>query len=118
MSPLSFADKEWFAHRAAGLIVVHLRKEITSAFGCHVEESPERVDKIAGAMVLLGNRRSKAHLGAPEVADRAVLLPEDIEDCFVPIFAVRNSILRAHSLGKFRRVTKVVRVILVACGRQ
>ena len=42
-------------------IVVYLRKEIAPAFWRHVEEAPERVDKIAGAMVLFRSGRGKAH---------------------------------------------------------
>ena len=48
--------------RAACSIVVHLWKEVATTFGRHVEESPKRIDKIAGAMVLLWSGRSKAHL--------------------------------------------------------
>src|SRR5262249_32704486 len=82
-------------------VVIHLRKEIAAAFGRHVEEAPQRVGEIAGAMVLLRGRRCKAHLRAPEVPDRAVLLLENVEDRFVPVLAVRHAMLRAHSLGEF-----------------
>jgi hypothetical protein len=69
-------------------IVDHLWKEVASTFRRHVEEAPERVYKIASAMVLFRSGRRKAHLRTPEVPNRTVLLPEDIEDCFVPILAV------------------------------
>ena len=68
--------------------VDHLWKEVASAFRHHIEEAPERVDKIASAMVLFRSGRRKAHLWTPEVPNRTVLLPEDVEDCFVPILAV------------------------------
>jgi hypothetical protein len=71
-------------------VVVHLWKEVAPTFGRHVEEAPERVGKIAGAMVLFRSGRGKAHLGASEMPDRTVLFPEDVEDCFVPILAVRH----------------------------
>src|SRR6185295_10661424 len=80
-------------------VVIHLWKEVAPAFRRHVEKAPERIDKIAGAMVLLWSWRSKTHLRAPEVSDRAVLFLEDVEDCFVPILAIGHVMLRAHSLG-------------------
>jgi hypothetical protein len=43
-------------------IVVHLWEKIASTFGCHVKEAPKRINKIAGAMVLLRGGRSEAHL--------------------------------------------------------
>jgi hypothetical protein len=42
--------------------VDHLWKEVASAFRRHVEEAPERVDKIASAMVLFRSGRREAHL--------------------------------------------------------
>jgi hypothetical protein len=48
--------------RAACSIVVHLWKEVAATFGRHIEESLKRIDKIAGAMMLLWSGRSKAHL--------------------------------------------------------
>src|SRR5437016_4520221 len=99
-------------------IVIHLWKEVAAALERHVEQAPERVDQIAGAMVLLRRGRGKAHFRAPDVPDRTVLLLEDVEDRFVPILAVRDLVLRAHSLGKFRRVAKIIRVVAVARGRQ
>src|SRR5262252_9462742 len=89
-----------FPDHALRPAVDHLWKEVAPTFGRHVEETPERVDKIAGAMVLFRGGRGKAHLRAPEVPDRAVCLPEDVEDCFVPVVAVRNAMLGTHSLGK------------------
>src|ERR1043166_2215157 len=86
--------------RATRSVVVHLREEVATAFGRHVEETPKRVGKIAGAMVLLGRGRGKGHLGAPEVPDRAVLLLEDVEDGLVPVLAIRHAMLGAHSLGE------------------
>src|ERR1700754_2871282 len=50
--------------------------------------------------------------------DRTVVLLEDVEDCFVPIPVIWNAMLRAHSRGKFRRITEVVRVVTVAGGGQ
>src|SRR5262245_58830462 len=82
-------------------IVVHLWKELAPTSRRHVERAPERIDKIAGAMVLFRSGRGKAHLRAPEVPDRTVLLLEHVEDCFVPILSVRDSMLCAHSLGEF-----------------
>src|SRR5204862_4572864 len=66
--------------RAAASIVVHLGKEVASTVGRHVEETPERVDKVAGAMVLFRSRKGKAHFRAPEVLDLAIVLSEDVED--------------------------------------
>ena len=48
--------------RAACSIVVHLCKEVAATFGRHVEESPERIDKIAGAMVLLEREEQSSSL--------------------------------------------------------
>jgi len=42
--------------------VDHLWKEVASAFRRHIEEAPERVDKIASAMVLFRSGRREAHL--------------------------------------------------------
>ena len=39
--------------------MILLWKEIAPAFGCHVEETPEGVDEIAGVMVLFGSGRAK-----------------------------------------------------------
>jgi hypothetical protein len=62
-SPQNFATHSWFAHQELrDSIVVHLWKEIAPTFRSHVEEAPERVDKIAGAMVLFRSGRGKAHL--------------------------------------------------------
>src|SRR5262249_43281155 len=99
-------------------IVVHLGKKGAATCGRHVEETPERVDEIAGAMVLLWSGRRKAHLRAPEVPDGAAFLPEDVKDCLVPILAVWNSMLRAHPLREFGSITKIVRIVGVARGRQ
>jgi hypothetical protein len=73
--------------RPRASIVVHLWKEVAAAFGRHVEQTPERVDKIAGAMVLFRSGRGKAHFGAPEVPHCTVLLPENVEDRFIPYCA-------------------------------
>ena len=43
-------------------IVVHLWEKVASTFGCHVKEAPKRINKIAGAMVLLRGGRSETHL--------------------------------------------------------
>src|SRR4029079_19747592 len=55
-----FADQRQWA--AIGSIVIHLGKELASTLGRHVEETPERVDKIAGTMMLFRRWRRKAHL--------------------------------------------------------
>jgi hypothetical protein len=48
--------------RLAALTVVDLWKEIAPAFRRHVEKTPQRVDEIASAVVLLGSGKRKAHL--------------------------------------------------------
>ena len=55
--------KVGFAHQGLlDSVVVYFWKEIAPTFGRHVEQPPERVDKIASAMVLLRSGRGKAHL--------------------------------------------------------
>src|SRR5215467_11822467 len=80
------------ARRGGGeSVVIYRRKELAPTYRRHVEESPERVDNIAGAMVLFRSRRSKAHLRAPEVPDHTIPLLENVKDCFVPVLALRNA---------------------------
>ena len=56
------------------VVVVHLRKKVATAFRRHIEETPQRVDQIAGAMVLFGRGWREAHFRAPKVTDRSVML--------------------------------------------
>src|SRR5829696_3348117 len=68
-------------------------------------------------MVLIRRRWREAHLRAPKVMDGSVLLPEDVEYRFIPVLTVRNAMLCAQSLGEFRGVAKIVRVVAIAGGR-
>src|SRR5215470_11336271 len=55
-------DRAALRRGARRSVVVHLREEIAPALRRHVEETPERVDQIARAVVLIRRRRSKGHL--------------------------------------------------------
>src|SRR6201999_2143827 len=49
-------------NRVRASVVAHLREEPTPSLGGHVEQSPQRIDRVAGAMVLVRFARGEAHL--------------------------------------------------------
>src|ERR1700675_3100466 len=82
------------------LVVVHLRKKVATPFGCHIKQTPQGVDHIPGAMVLIGDGWRETHLRAPKVTDLSVRFLEHVKYCFVPVLAPRDAMLCTHSLGK------------------
>src|SRR6185295_4927430 len=102
---VSLIDTDWWAgstHEGNNewSEVVHLGKKVATPFGCHIEETPQGIDQITRAMVLIGDGWCEAHFRAPKVTDYSVMSFEDVEYRFVPVLAVRNAMLCAHSLGK------------------
>ena len=52
ITPPAVAVMQRIRFRFSGLVVDNLREEIAAAFRRHVEQSPQGIDEIAGAMVL------------------------------------------------------------------
>jgi len=49
----------------------------------------------------------------------SVMFLKHVEYRFVPVLAIRDTMLGTHFLGKLRRVTKIIGVVVVArCGHQ
>src|SRR6476659_4445431 len=82
------------------LVVVHLWKKVATAFGCQIKQTPQGVDQIPSAMVLIWDGWRETHLRAPIVTYLSVRFREHIKYCFVPVLAVRDAMLCTHSLGK------------------
>src|SRR5271168_3982640 len=69
-------------------VVAELREEVAAALRTHVEQSPDRIDEIAGSVVLAGFLLHVEQLAVPEVTDCAVgILTEYVVHRFVPVFA-------------------------------
>ena len=76
---------------ACASVVLELGKEFAAPLRGHIEQTPQRIGGIAGAMMLVGLARRKTHLGAPEVADGTPIETEHIVDRLIPILAVGDA---------------------------
>jgi hypothetical protein len=94
--------------------VIDLGEKLTAALWGHVEKAPERIGKVASTVMLLRLRWRETHLGSPELPQLSVGLAENVENSFIPIFAVRNMVLSAHLRREFGRITKIISVIAIA----
>src|SRR3546814_13679146 len=77
---------------------------VAAPLGRHVEQSPQRIDQVARAVVLAGVLGPIGHLARPDVADRVAVAAKDVEDRLVPILTRLHSAFRARS--EERRVGK------------
>src|SRR3546814_3870087 len=99
--------------------VAKLRKEVAAALRTHVEQTPYRIDQIAGAVILAGFLLHVEQFAAPEVADRAVgILAEDVIHRFIPVFAGFVAASVAHLRAELRSVAEIMVGIVVAGGRE
>src|SRR3954468_8602487 len=76
--------------------VSELRHELSASLRRHVEHAPQRVDSVAGSMMLVLLHWRPCQLAAPEVTDSPVLKAKHIEHRFIPIFAVLPDALVAN----------------------
>src|SRR3546814_1363732 len=83
-------------------------EEVAAPLGGHVEQAPQRIDEVAGAVMLAGVGRAVAHLARPMVADGVAVLLKDVEDRLVPILALGHAALGALRCGQLRSVAIIV----------
>src|SRR3546814_11733138 len=89
--------------------VAKLRKEVAAALRTHVEQTPYRIDQIAGAVILAGFLLHVEQFAAPEVADRAVgILAEDVIHRFIPVLAWLVAASVAHLRADIRSVAQLL----------
>ena len=85
-----------------------LRVEVAAALRAHVQKAPDRVDEIAGAVVLAEFLRRIEYFAAPEMADGAVgVLALDVVHRLVPVLAGLVAAFRTHRRPELRRVPKI-----------
>src|SRR3546814_15229050 len=58
--------------------IAQAREEIAPSLGRHVEQAPQRIDEVAGAVVLAGILGRVGHFARPLMPDGIAVLAEDV----------------------------------------
>lgn len=100
-------------------LVAQLREEVAAPFRTHVQEAPDRIDQVSGAVVLAGFLRHVEQLAPPKMANGAVsVFTEHIVHRLIPVFAGLVATLNTHRRPEFRRITEIVVRVIIARSRQ
>src|SRR3546814_3697794 len=89
-----------------------------SALGRHIEQVPQRIHQIFGAVVLAGFLGDIDQLGAPEMAHGVAVLCEDGEHRLIPIFVGLVALVDAFGFGKAGGVGEIILGKAIALGRE
>src|SRR3546814_20593394 len=94
------------------------REEIAPSLGRHVEQAPQRIDEVAGAVVLAGILGRVGHFARPMMPDGIAVLAEDVEDRLVPILAFAHAALGTFRPRQPARVAVIIgRIVAPSIGR-
>src|ERR1019366_3090402 len=114
---VSFCGAFFFFLRSRANSIGKLRHELLTAFGSHVEKSPERIHGVTGSMMLARLHRSPGQFAPPEMTHRAIVETKHVEHRLVIVLAILDALL-VQLRRKLRRIAEIIRVIAVAGGRE